>query len=714
MKELSPYIIPPLLCLLTGYSLAIVALIWGKFKRENILLALICVWWTLLSYTLMYYTIENNPQKLMTMERIIHTLYVFAPAITMLFFQVITDKVNRVIIILCFIISLLLAFLVHTPYYFNGFYIYEWGVIARGGIALLAFLIYATVSTFYILALFINRIMVEKNHVIRLKFYYLFTAYFMSAALTATNTLPVFGINFYPLSNYIFIPLGIMTYGVLKYRLVRISSVLHMSVFWLAMSSIVMIPNIFIFILLKNNFNRLNSIILVIFFLIWFFVDYYYINKIQPLINQLFNKRNYNLAKMEKTFIKDIAMLKNLDELVHHMTTMLQKALNVEHASLYIRRGYSASFINSRGNSLDAEIKTEQILLEGGVFEKSLIESDEEIINSIGILIPLFNSSHSMYIIPLIHQNELIALLTLTEKINGVRLKENEVRFINNLSSYATIALANSVMYQNLSDMKDNLEKLVESRTALIEKQKSDMESDIRLARKIQMALLPTKIPDVKKLKVAFKYEPIMGVGGDFIDIYYKEGMNEYGIFICDVSGHGASSAMIASMVKMSLNSWGKFIKHPAEAFFEIRNLLRGKIGNNFITAYMCCIDLDSGLITSVCAGHPPMILIRQSGVIELVKPSGKILYDIIDSEYEELKHTLNDGDKIVLYTDGVFETRNSSGEMIGEESFIQLISENFRLSAEALCEKLYNEIFTPAGNIIEDDFALLVAEYKS
>ncbi len=649
----------------------------------------------------------------MTVERTVHTLYVFAPVVTMLFFQVITDRINKVIIFLCFIFSSILAFFVHTPYYFNGFYTFEWGIIPKGGVALRIFTAYAICSTIYILTLFIIKIRDEKNHVIRLKFYYLFTAFFSSAALTATNALSVLGIDFYPLSNFIFIPLGILTYGILKYRLIRISRVLHLFIFWITLSSLISIPNIFIFILIKNNFNRLDSVRLVAIFLIWFFVNYYYFIKVQPLINHLFNKRNYNLSKMEKNFIKDITMLKNLDELVIQMIMMLRKALNVESASLYIRRGYSGGFVNSQGDVLDAVNGTEHVLLNGIFFEKSLIESDDEMNNSASLLIPLFVQSLSEYIIPLVHQNELIAILTLTEKIDNNRLKENEIRFIRNLSTYATIALANSVMYQNLSDMKDNLEKIVENRTALIEMQKSEMESDIQLARKIQMSLLPKNIPDINKLKVAYKYEPIMGVGGDFIDIHYRDGMNEYGLFICDVSGHGASSAMIASMVKMSLHSWGSFIQRPGDAFIEIRNLLRGKIGDNFITAYMCCIDLKSGVITSASAGHPPMIIIRENGEIEQVKPSGKILFDSFNSSYEEIKHTLYHKDKIVLYTDGVFETRDSSGNMIGEERFIAMLAQNYKLSSDDLCQKIYDEIFTPAENIKDDDFALLVAEYR-
>ena len=713
MYDYSLNIIPPILCLVTGYSLAAVSLVLGKLKRESILLSLTCIWWTLLSYAFIYHYIETDQQKIMVVERIVHSLYVFVPVLTILFFQVIADQINKHLILFCFILSLILSVFVQTTYYFNGFYNYQWGIIARGGPAFHVFIVYGIVSTLYILILFVKRIRYEKNVVIRLKFSYLFAAYFISASLTSTDILAIAGINFYPLSNFIFIPLIILSYGVLRYKQVRISSVFRTIISWIALSSVITFPNLYIFILLKINFNRLDSLRLGILFLVWFWANYYYFNKIQPLIYHLFNKRNYNLAKMQKIFIKDMAMLRNLDELVYQMITMMRKTLNIEKATLYIRRGYSERFMDSHGNIIDIDYKTEQVLQEGVFFEKSLIEAESEMYNSADLLIRLFNSSGSEYIIPLSSHKELIAVLTLSQTVTGKRLKENEVRFIYNLSSYATIALANSVMYQNISDMKDNLESLVEYRTAMIERQKSDMESDIQLARKIQRSLLPANIPDTKKLKVAFKYEPIMGVGGDFIDIHYVEGMNEYGLFICDVSGHGSSSAMIATMIKMALHSWGDFIRHPAKAFIEIKKLLRGKIGDNFITAFMCCIDLNSGVITSACAGHPPMILIRGTGEIELVKPSGRILLDMMDSEYMEISKTLYDGDKIVLYTDGVFETKDLYGNMIGEEKFIQMLKNNFSLSADNLCQKIYDEIFTPVGNIIDDDFALLVAEYR-
>ena len=713
MNNFSPFFIPPVLSLLTGYSLAAVSLICGRLRKENILLALVCFWWTLLSYIFIYHNLVPDPVKVIAVERLVHSFFVFIPLITVLFFQVITDRVNKKLIFTCFLLSTVFAFLVYTPWYFSGFHFYRWGMVARGGTAFYGFSFYAVCITLYIFYFMLRTILFEKNPATRLKLNYLIISFTVSAVFTISNLPAMNGIDFYPLSNFIFIPLGIMTYGILKYRLAGISNVLHMFIFWLMLSSIIAVPNIFIFKTVTSLFSWMNSFTLFAVFVIWFLANYYYFNRVQPLINQLFNKRNYDLSMMEKTFIRDMAELKNLDSLVNEMIIMLQRTIHIKHASLFIKNGYDGLYTDSGGNTLQINIESEKIIYMETFFEKSLIESDHGIKKSYRILLPVFHKSESEYLFPLIHQNEIIALLALSKRISHKRLKENEIKFILDISTYATIALANSVMYQNLSDIKDHLEKIVEDRTSVIERQKSDLERDIQLARKIQMSLLPKKIPDLKKIKIAYRYEPIMGVGGDFIDIHYRDGMDELGLFICDVSGHGASSAMIASMIKMALHSWGTFIQRPALAFAEIKNLLKNKIGDNFISAFMCCIDINSGIMTSACAGHPPMILLRKDGSLEIIKPSGIILLDLMDSEYEEVQTILFNGDKIVLYTDGVFEARDSSGKMIGEDRLINILSKNHKLSAEGLCQKVYNEIFAPEGNIIDDDFALLIAEYR-
>lgn len=715
INSFSPYLIPPVLSLATAYILVAVSITRKRLSGENILLALICIWWSLLSWAFIWHNIETDEAVIMSAERFIHTLYVFVPALSLLFFQKITGRRSTALIFSFFILSAVLSVFVHTDFYFYGFHHYSWGIIAKGGPVFHLFSLYGALTTLYIFYLFITKLKSEKNRVVRLKINYLAISYFLSVLLTMTNIPAMNGIDFYPLSNLMFIPLGIMTYGILKYRLINISSVVHYTVFWLVLSSLIAIPNLFIFLHIREMFETLNTFLLMIIFLIWFTLNYFYFNKIQPVINRLINRKSFILRETEKIFLRDIALLKNLDELINEVTLIMKKNLELGSASIFLRGLNRRFFSNENNISIEFDENTLSILTGHGdiYLQKSILESVVIIDPAYISIASLLADHNSEYLIPLINQNELIAIILLSEKTDNRQFNGNEFRFIRNISAYAGIAIANSVMFQNLEDINNHLELLVEERTAVIEKQKSELERDVQLARKIQMSLLPKNIPMIKKLKIAYRYEPVLGVGGDFIDIHYRDGMDDVGLFICDVSGHGASSAMIASMVKMSLNSWGRFIQKPADAFVEMKRLLSGKIGDNFISAYMCCIDLNTGIVTSACAGHPPMIVLRKNGGTEIVKPRGRLIIDAAESVYEEIRTPLNPGDMIVLYTDGVIEARTGSGEMIGEEKFVQMLNRYTGLSSHTLCSRIYDEIFNNSNaTVIDDDFALLVVEY--
>ena len=716
MQNVSIYIVPPILSLGVGLFLAALSLVKGKLKRENIWLAVICVWWTMLSWVFISHHLFDDEQTLLAIERGVHFLYVFMPPLTVLFFQIIITKRWNVVVIVCFAISALISPFTFTDYYFYGFFRYSWGLIAKNGIAFQVFSLYATAVTVYVFIFVYRIIRKEKNPVNRVKYNYLFIAYVLSALLTLTNIPAMRGIDFYPFSNFLFVPLAILTYGILRHQLMDIRSVLHVTTFWFILSSLILVPNIILFCLLRPHVLEIPSFFLSLILIAWFFLNFLYFNKIQPVIDQLFNRRSYDLGKIEAQFIEDISLLKNLDDLVNEVVHAVKRGLHVERAVLYIKRGFSKNYRDKDENSLSFDEDIEALLMDRHSYlERSFVETSGNYASSRDIILSLFTALRGEYLFPLINNEELLGVLLLSEKTNLKRFNEREITFIHNITAYAAIALANSTMYQDLSDIKDNLERMVMERTAIIEKQKSELEKDILLAQKIQLALLPQNIPDLREVEIAYKYVPIMGVGGDFVDIHYRRGMKELGLFICDVSGHGVASALIASMVKMSLNSWGKFIKQPAEALREMKNLLKGKMGGNFITACICCLDIESGALVSANAGHPPMALVRSSGEIDLVRSKGKVFIDIAEPDYEDARSFLKRGDKIVLYTDGITEARNSEGLLLGDEQFVGILEKHASCSAQEMCQGVYNDIlnFTGPRRAFEDDFALLIAEYK-
>jgi len=652
---------------------------------------------------------------MMRLERIIHSLYVFFPVISLFFFQSVTGFKNRIITGGSFIVCIIFLFFVHTELYFYDFWFYPWGMIAKGGPAFVLWSTFGMICTFYILWLFIRKMRTETNKVVRLKIQYLFISFFILIILTITNLPAMNGVDFYPLSNFIFIPLGIMTYGLLRYRLVDISSAVHMTLFWLVLSSLIIIPNLFVIINVERIFSGFNLLVRILIFSTIFSANFFYFDRIQPLINSLINRNSYNIRKTEKMLAHNITLLKKIDVLRREVETLLERTLGLGMVKLFLCSSSRGIFTDDDGKNIRLDDNTMSMLVAHSevYIQKSIIERDDIPGPAYRAVKSLLQSRGCEYLLPLVNQEDLIGFLFLSEKKDRRQFNNNEFRFIKNFSAYLTIALANSVMYHNLSEIRDRLEVMVDERTAVIEKQKAELEEDMQFARKIQMSLLPGKIPDIPTFRIAYRYEPIMGVGGDFLDIHYREGMDDLGLFICDVSGHGASSAMIASMVKVSLNSWGSFVQQPAGAFVKMRELLEGKIGGNFITAFMCSVNIRTGVVTSACAGHPPMIVLRKSGEVGLIKPRGMVILDAYESEYEEISIRLDHGDILVLYTDGVVEARMPDGQMIGNDGFIAMLKRNAGLSAEELCSRIYDEIFSEDNmEGIEDDFALLVAEY--
>lgn len=240
-----------------------------------------------------------------------------------------------------------------------------------------------------------------------------------------------------------------------------------------------------------------------------------------------------------------------------------------------------------------------------------------------------------------------------------------------------------------------------------------EREMDIEFARKIQHSLLPWDIPEISGGRAAFTYAPLQDIGGDFVDILYRPETGELGLFICDVSGHGVSSAIIASMVKMSLASWGSCLDSPAELLAQIRRSLIDKIGDNYITACVCHIHLATGRMLTACGGHPPILVAGKDGEIREVRGRGNVIYGFIEPGWEEVETVLDPGDRIILYTDGVFESRRGN-DFFGIDRLRNLIVENRGRTPGELCDAVYGAVrdFVGDGGLY-DDFTLLAFEYE-
>ncbi|MBF0399105.1 MAG: PAS domain S-box protein, partial [Desulfobacterales bacterium] len=446
LDHISIYIIPPILSLIIGLILAGISFFKGKRTTENILFSLICIWWSMLSPAFICHNLIKNEETILLIERFIHFFYVYIIFINLIYFHRLLGVKRNYLVITTFIICFLISLTTPTNYYFFGLYKYNWGYIAKGGIAFQIFGAISFLNIIYFIFLIIHHLKIEKNQIIKLKKKYILISIFITALLTVMNIPAINGIDFYPAGNFGFIPLSILAYGILKYRIMDIKSILHITIFWLFVSSLILLPNIAIFYVLLPHIASIKPFILFIVLLSWFFLNYLYFTKFQPIIDKLFNKMHYNLRIVEAKFIEQITILKNLNALLDQLVSVITNTLSFKEGRFYIKP------------KLDKDVY-EWFITNNHLIELNMVESNpayNEIRNN---FLKLFDEYNSNYLIPFINNNEVLGLLGLPEKTNFKQLSKEEVSFINNIRSATSIALANSIMYDNITNLKNDLEK---------------------------------------------------------------------------------------------------------------------------------------------------------------------------------------------------------------------------------------------------------------
>ena len=311
------------------------------------------------------------------------------------------------------------------------------------------------------------------------------------------------------------------------------------------------------------------------------------------------------------------------------------------------------------------------------------------------------NKTKSVVCAPLIDRGNMISILYLENNLAANVFTAERLELISVFMSQCAISINNA-------------------RLIVKEKHNAVLENEIKMAKRIQQSLLPKEIPQITQAEIAFKYEPMMEIGGDFVSIKYKSDSNKLGLFICDVSGHGVSAALTASMISMSLDFyWEEYFDEPTRVLNEIRKSLIGKMGGFFFTAAMCSIDLEQGLMTYVSGGHQPVIILRKSGETDIIQQKGRLIHEYIEPNLKDISVNLHDGDRIFLYTDGVTEAENADGDFLGAQEFDTFCSSINRMSKESetpeiLCNNIFNEIIQFMGNTdFDDDTTILIAEYK-
>ena len=242
--------------------------------------------------------------------------------------------------------------------------------------------------------------------------------------------------------------------------------------------------------------------------------------------------------------------------------------------------------------------------------------------------------------------------------------------------------------------------------------------SELEMARKIQLAILPHETPKIMGLEIAARFVPMGSVAGDFYDFVIMD-EKHVGILIADATGHGLPAALIASMLQMALAAQAAHASNPAAVLSGLNQALYGKFTAHFVTAAYIFVDMEKRIMKYGGAGHPPLLLWRASTrSADELEENGLVLGLFADATYGEIEATMQPGDRVVAYTDGILEASNPSGEMYGGQRFKQFLELNCLTGANEFSDALLDEMALwsgqPRGQGQQDDITFLTVDFKN
>ncbi|MEY4386342.1 MAG: Phosphoserine phosphatase RsbP [Verrucomicrobiota bacterium] len=269
--------------------------------------------------------------------------------------------------------------------------------------------------------------------------------------------------------------------------------------------------------------------------------------------------------------------------------------------------------------------------------------------------------------------------------------------------------------------------------SALTQKQLEDqvasyntqMRADLELARRLQQSLLPVRFPVFRAdgalgdsaLRFEPRFIPAMDLAGDFFSVLALS-ESQAGVFICDVMGHGVRSALVTAMMHALVENEAPRTPDPGEFLAALNRrltrLIQPEEGPMYVTAFYGIADVATGQLRYANAGHPrPLHLRRRLGTADALpapRPAGPALGMYPDANYGTGECSLEVGDVLLLFTDGLYEVASADGaEDYGKARLQAAAKENLRLPAGALCEALIGDVRRFSGRAeFADDVCLL------
>jgi PAS domain S-box-containing protein len=269
------------------------------------------------------------------------------------------------------------------------------------------------------------------------------------------------------------------------------------------------------------------------------------------------------------------------------------------------------------------------------------------------------------------------------------------------------------VTVTDISEQKRVEAQLRES-NALLEDRQNEIEADLAIAQRVQQSLAPHGLA-WKNLSVEAYYSPARSIGGDF-GVVIPQQDKSLDVVVCDVSGHGVASALMANRIYSETLHALEYSGEPASLLQRLHGFVLDRIPQEGFYFTMAAARFAEGgrRMTFAAGGQPPAILVS-NGAVRLLESHTGILGCLVDTAQpaaaEEVE--LVPGDRLVFYTDGLIEVFNSSGDMLGVEGLEKIVRQSATRALPEMKQAILDGVAAWRHGTMADDVSLIVVEVR-
>ncbi len=409
-------------------------------------------------------------------------------------------------------------------------------------------------------------------------------------------------------------------------------------------------------------------------------------------------KSDYKSMAVLNEVSKALVLHQPLNELLERIMDLISEYLPLDRGVLMLKEGNPPQMIAKVPRINNKNLLRQKILVSQSIINlvldnhSSVLTADAQTDDRLKMKDSIIKSNiHSAICVPLWNNREIIGVIYADRIALLEQFTEDDLRLMTLLSNLAAVKIENALA----------IEKAIE-----IEK----FQKELALAAQIQKDFLPKKNPVCDRLDIAWTFIPCNQVGGDYYDFISIDSCR-LALIVADVSGKGISAALLMASLRAALIAEvGPQFRLETVAAKLNDFVYSSSAPNRFISCFVCDLDMTTGRLRYVNAGHNPPIIFSKDGRVRRLDPTGFCLGMFPSVSYDVEQVTVERDETVVLYTDGITDTRNGANQEFGEDKLINLLKKSAKKPAAEIVSKLNSELGAHSSGVDPfDDMTLIV-----